>query len=75
MPIARRWVEDSTPLGRVWWVADRTISWLLSFQRLALPYGRTADTLPAVLTLACMLLSTAGRGSRRVSRGAPVRRR
>ncbi len=32
--IARRGIEDSTRLGRVRWVVERTISWLLSFRRL-----------------------------------------
>jgi transposase len=54
--IARRGIEDSTRLGRVRWVVERTISWLLSFRRLALRYDRTADTVSALLTLAAALI-------------------
>ena len=36
--IARRGIEDSTRLGRVRWVVERTMSWLLNFRRLALRY-------------------------------------
>ena len=43
--IARRGIEDSTRLGRVRWVVERTMSWLLNFRRLALRYDRTADTI------------------------------
>jgi transposase len=43
-------------LGRVRWVVERTISWLLSFRRLALRYDRTADTVSALLTLAAALI-------------------
>ncbi len=56
MRIARRGIEDSTRLGRVRWVVERTIAWLLSFRRLALRYDRSADTISALLTLACTLI-------------------
>ena len=54
--IARRGIEDSTRLGRVRWVVERTISWLLNFRRLALRYDRTTDTLSALLSLAAALI-------------------
>jgi transposase len=54
--IARRGIEDSTRLGRVRWVVERTISWLLSFRRLALRYDRTTDTLSALPSLAAALI-------------------
>ncbi len=56
MRIARRGIEDSTRLGRVRWVVERTISWLLSFRRLALRYDRTATTLSTLLTPAATLI-------------------
>ena len=56
MRIARRGIEDSTWLDRVRWVVERTISWLLSLRRLALPYDRTADTPSALLALAAALI-------------------
>jgi len=54
--IARLGIEDKTRLGRVRWVVERTMSWLLSFRRLALRYDRTAATLSALLALACALI-------------------
>jgi hypothetical protein len=55
--IARRGIEDSTRLGRVRWVVERTMSWLLNFRRLALRYDRTESTITALLSLACTLIS------------------
>ena len=40
-------------LGRVRWVVERTMSWLLNFRRLALRYDRTKDTVSALLPLVC----------------------
>jgi transposase len=54
--IARRGIEDSTRLGRVRWVVERTMSWLLSFRGLALRYDRTQSTITALLSLACALI-------------------
>ena len=54
--IARRGIEDSTRLGRVRWVVERTMSWLLNFRRLAVRYDRTEDTVSALLSLACALI-------------------
>ena len=54
--IARRGIEDSTRLGRVRWVVERTMSWLLNFRRLALRYDRTEATITALLSLACALI-------------------
>jgi hypothetical protein len=34
--IARRGIEDKSRLGRVRWVVERSISWLLRFKRLGL---------------------------------------
>ena len=54
--IARRGIADSTRLGRVRWVVERTMSWLLNFRRLAVRYDRTKDTVSALLSLACALI-------------------
>ncbi|GAA4887021.1 IS5 family transposase [Pseudonocardia benzenivorans] len=54
--IARRGIEDSTRLGRVRWVVERTMSWLLDFRRLALRYDRAESTITALLSLACALI-------------------
>jgi transposase len=54
--IARRGIEDSSRLGRVRWVVERTMSWLLDFRRLALRYDRTESTVTALLSLACALI-------------------
>jgi transposase len=54
--IARRGIEDSTRLGWVRWVVERTMSWLLGFRRLALRYDRTESTITALLSLACALI-------------------
>jgi transposase len=54
--IARRGIEDKTRLGRVRWVVERTMAWLLDFRRLALRYDRTETTVSALLSLACSLI-------------------
>jgi transposase len=54
--IARRGIEDSTRLARVRWVVERTMSWLLSFRRLALRYDRTQSTITALLSPAGALI-------------------
>lgn len=48
--IARRGIEGKSRLGRVRWVVERTISWLLRFKRLGLRYDRTERTTPALPT-------------------------
>jgi transposase len=55
--IARRGIEDKSKLGRVRWVVERTISWLLRFKRLGLRYDRTQRTLRPLLTLASVLIN------------------
>jgi transposase len=55
--IARRGVEDKSKLGRVRWVVERTISWLLRFKRLGLRYDRTERTTLPLLTLACAVIN------------------
>jgi transposase len=55
--IARRGIDTSTRLGRVRWVVERTISWLLRFKRLGLRYDRTERTLAPLLTLAMVLIN------------------
>jgi transposase len=55
--IARRGIEDKSKLGRVRWVVERTISWLLRFKRLGLRYDRTERTLAPLLTLAMVLIN------------------
>ena len=54
--IARRGIEDSSRLGRVRWVVERTMAWLLGYRRLALRYDRTQATISALLLLACSLI-------------------
>lgn len=54
--IARRGIEDSQRLGRVRWVVERTMAWLLSFRRLALRYERSRTSVEALLRLACALI-------------------
>ena len=49
--IARRGIEDKSKLGRVRWVVERTISWLLRFKRLGLRYDSPKRTLAPLLTL------------------------
>jgi transposase len=53
--IARRGIEDKTRLGRARWVAERTMSWLLGYRRLARRYDRSEATVSALLSLACAL--------------------
>jgi transposase len=55
--IARRGVEDPARLGRVRWVVERTVSWLLRFKRLGLRYDRTEATLRPLLTLAASIIN------------------
>lgn len=54
--IARRGIEDSARLGRVRWVVERTMAWLLSFRRLGLRYERSRTSIEALLRLACALI-------------------
>ena len=56
-PYARGGIEDKSRLGRVRWVVERTISWLLRFKRLGLRYDRTERTTLALLTLACTVIN------------------
>jgi Transposase DDE domain len=56
--IVRRGIEDKSKLGRVRWVVERTISWLLRFTRLGLRYNRTERTALPLLTLACTVINT-----------------
>jgi IS5 family transposase len=55
--IARRGIENSTHLGRVRRVVERTISRLLRFKRLGLRYDRPERTLAPLLTLAMVLIN------------------
>jgi transposase len=55
--IARRGIEDKSKLGRVRWVVERTISWLLRFKRLGLRYDRAERTTLPLLTLACTIIN------------------
>jgi transposase len=55
--IARRGIESGSHLGRVRWVVERSISWVLRFKRLGLRYDRTQRTLRPLLTLACVLIN------------------
>ena len=49
MRIARRGIESSNHLGRVCWVVERTVSWVLRFKRLGLRHDRTERTLAMVV--------------------------
>jgi transposase len=51
--IARRGVESKERLGRHRWVVERTVSWILRYQRLGLRYDRSELTMTAPLTFAC----------------------
>ena len=55
--IARRGIEDKSKLGRIRWVVERTISWLLRFKRLGLRYDRTERTTLPLLILACAVIN------------------
>ncbi len=55
--IARRGIEGKSRLGRVRWVVERTVSWLLRFERLGPRYDRTERTTLALLTLACTVIN------------------
>ncbi len=54
--IARIGRDSSTRLGRHRWVIERTLGWLLSYERLALRYDRTATTITALARLAVTLI-------------------
>jgi hypothetical protein len=43
--------------GRVRWVVERSVHWLLRFNRLGLRYDRTQRTLRPLLTLGCVLIN------------------
>jgi transposase len=58
--IPRRGIDDKSKLGRVHWVVERTISWLLRFKRLGLRYDRTEPTTLPLLTLACTVINIRG---------------
>ena len=47
------WVESKDRLGRVRWVVERTVSWLVRYKRLGLRYDRSELTMTALPTLAC----------------------
>jgi transposase len=54
--IARKGIESSERLGRHRWVAERTLSWISDFRRLAIRYERRDDIHEAFLHLACALI-------------------
>ena len=54
--IARRGVDSSQRLGRHRWVVERTLGWLLSYQRLVLRYDRSTATITALARLAVILI-------------------
>ena len=56
-PHRPRGVNSSTRLGRIRWVVERTVSWLLRFERLGLRYDRTYRTVQPLLTLAVTLIN------------------
>src|SRR4051794_41872161 len=54
--IARIGRDSSQRLGRHRWVVERTLGWLLSYQRLALRYDRNAATITTLARLAVILI-------------------
>ncbi|WP_089403300.1 IS5 family transposase [Geodermatophilus saharensis] len=54
--MARLGRDSSARLGRHRWVVERTLGWLLSYQRLALRYDRSAATINALARLAVTLI-------------------
>lgn len=55
--IARRGSRDDTPLGRLRWPVERTISWLKQFRRLRIRWDRKSDLTQAFLDLACAIIN------------------
>jgi transposase len=56
--IARIGRDSSQRLGLHRWVDERTVGWLLSYNRLALRYDRTALSITALARLAVILICT-----------------
>jgi transposase len=54
--IARRGIESSERLGRVRWVVERSLAWVLAYRRLAVRYDRHAASVLAFLHLTCALI-------------------
>ena len=54
--IARRGVESSERLGRVRWVVERSLAWVLAYRKLAVRYDRHAASVLAFLHLTCALI-------------------
>ena len=54
--IARRGVESSSTLGRHRWRVERTLSWLMSYRKLAVRRERSAASFLALAQLACALI-------------------
>jgi transposase len=54
--IARIGIESSERLGRVRWVAERTMAWFTDFRRLDVRYERRDDIHLAFLHLGCALI-------------------
>jgi transposase len=54
--IARKGIESSERLGRVRWVAERTMAWFTDFRRLDVRYERREDIHLAFLHLGCALI-------------------
>ena len=54
--IARIGIESSERLGRVRWVAERTMAWLTDFRRLDVRYERREDIHLAFLHRGCALI-------------------
>ncbi len=48
--------DSSARLGRHRWVVERTLGWLLSYERLALRYDRSTTTITALARLAVTLI-------------------
>lgn len=54
--IARRGVESSATLGRHRWRVERTLSWLVTYRKLAVRRERSAASFLALAQLACALI-------------------
>jgi len=55
--IPKRGQTNESPLGRVRWPIERTISWLKQFRRLRIRWDRLANIHQAFLDLACSLIA------------------
>lgn len=55
--ISKRGQPNESPLGRIRWPIERTISWLKQFRRLRIRWDRLAHIHQAFLDLACSIIA------------------